>query len=323
MADPSGKLGSGRGWQSVRLHAPSRFPKAAPAPIRREVPPERLQSAKDEWARPWGRAVLAGDYPAQRVLPQMKPSSFCRREQVVFELDHVRPRSRGGSDRVSNLVLACHACNEQKGNQTAAEFGHPEVEEDARKPLKDAAAMNATRDALCEALRALDVPITTWSGGRTRWNRDRFGVEKAHCLDALCVGELAGAKSGRHRTLAITAMGRGRYSRTNVNDSGFPTGYLMRTKQIMGIKTGDRVRAVVPAGFAAHGTHTGRIAVRANRQFRLGKVQAFPRVFAGCSNWPTDLTTPSRKQLCMCNWQRRTHLPQSQNACFLPIFEII
>lgn len=204
---------------------------------------------------------------------------YCSREQVVFELDHVRPRSRGGSDRVSNLVLACHACNEQKGNQTAAEFGHPEVEEDARKPLKDAAAMNATRYALCEALRSLDVPITTWSGGRTRWNRDRFGVEKAHCLDALCVGELAGAKPGRHRTMAITAMGRGRYSRTNVNASGFPTGYLMRTKQIMGIKTGDRVRAVVPAGFAAHGTHTGRIAVRANRQFRLGKVQGLPARF--------------------------------------------
>jgi len=204
---------------------------------------------------------------------------YCSREQVVFELDHVRPRSRGGSDQVSNLVLACHACNEQKGNQTAAEFGHPEVEEDARKPLKDAAAMNATRYALCEALRSLDVPITTWSGGRTRWNRDRFGVEKAHCLDALCVGELAGAKSGRHRTMAITAMGRGRYSRTNVNASGFPTGYLMRTKQIMGIKTGDRVRAVVPAGFAAHGTHTGRIAVRANRQFRLGKVQGIPARF--------------------------------------------
>ena len=204
---------------------------------------------------------------------------YCSREQVVFELDHVRPRSRGGSDRVSNLVLACHTCNEQKGNQTAAEFGHPEVEEDARKPLKDAAAMNATRYALCEVLRSLDVPITTWSGGRTRWNRHRFGVEKAHCLDALCVGELAGAKPGRHRTMAITAMGRGRYSRTNVNASGFPAGYLMRTKQIMGIKTGDRVRAVVPAGFAAHGTHTGRIAVRANRQFRLGKVQGLPARF--------------------------------------------
>jgi hypothetical protein len=47
----------------------------------------------------------------------------------------------------------------------------------------------------------------------------------------------------------------------------------------MGIKTGDRVRAVVPEGFAAHGIHTGRIAVRANKQFRMGKVQGIPARF--------------------------------------------
>ncbi|HEX4714993.1 MAG TPA: hypothetical protein VH164_08720 [Ktedonobacteraceae bacterium] len=39
-----------------------------------------------------------------------------------------------------------------------------------------------------------------------------------------------------------------RYCRTNVNDSGFPVGYLMRKKQILGIKTGDRVQGI-PARF--------------------------------------------------------------------------
>jgi hypothetical protein len=98
-------------------------------------------------------------------------------------------------------------------------------------------------------------------------------------LDALCVGNLAGAKQGRHRTLSLKATGRGRYSRTNVNDAGFPVGYLMRKKQVKGIKTGDRVHAVVPAGFAACGTHTGRIAVRANGQFRMGNIQGIPARF--------------------------------------------
>jgi hypothetical protein len=93
------------------------------------------------------------------------------------------------------------------------------------------------------------------------------------------VGELAGVEAGALKTLSIKASGRGRYSRTNVNDSGFPVGYLMRKKQVKGIKTGDRVRAVVPAGFAACGTHTGRIAVRANGQFRMGKVQGIPARF--------------------------------------------
>jgi len=205
--------------------------------------------------------------------------AYCGRGETVFELDHIWPRSRGGTSRVSNLALACHACNAAKGDRTAAEFGYAEVEAQARRPLHDAAAMNASRYALCDALRALEVPITTWSGGRTRWNRDRFHIEKAHALDALCVGDLAGARAGPLKTFAIKATGRGRYCRTNVDESGFPRGYLTRKKQIEGIKTGDRVRAVVPLGFAAHGTHTGRIAVRANRQFRMGRVQGIPARF--------------------------------------------
>ena len=84
---------------------------------------------------------------------------------------------------------------------------------------------------------------------------------------------------GGHKTLAIKATGRGRYCRTNVDEHGFPVGYLMRRKQVLGVKTGDGVRAVVPAGFAAQGTHTGRIAVRANKQFRMGKVQGIPARF--------------------------------------------
>ena len=33
------------------------------------------------------------------------------------------PRARGGSDRISNLTLACAPCNTRKGSQTAEEFG--------------------------------------------------------------------------------------------------------------------------------------------------------------------------------------------------------
>ncbi|GHO80303.1 hypothetical protein KSD_80740 [Ktedonobacter sp. SOSP1-85] len=204
---------------------------------------------------------------------------YCGRTDTPFELDHIQPRSRGGSNRVSNLALSCHACNAAKGERTAAAFGHPEVAAQAKQPLRDAAAVNATRYALCDELRALGLPLTTWSGGRTRWNRARFSIPKTHALDALCVGELAGVAVGGQNPLAITATGRGRYSRTNVDEHGFPVGYLMRRKQVLDIKTGDRVRAVVPEGFAAQGTHTGRIAVRANKQFRMGKVQGIPARF--------------------------------------------
>ena len=197
--------------------------------------------------------------------------AYCGTHQGALELDHVHPRSRRGSDRVSNLAPACHDCNAKKGNRTAAEFGHPEVEVQAKVPLRDAAAVNATRLALVEALGVFGLPMGTWTGGRTRWNRERFAVEKAHCLDALCVGELAGIGLPAQRVLHITAQGRGSYQRTNVDASGFPRGYLLRQKRVRGFSTGDLIRAEVPAHLKTRGVHVGRVAVRLSGSFKVGK----------------------------------------------------
>jgi 5-methylcytosine-specific restriction endonuclease McrA len=38
-------------------------------------------------------------------------------------LDHVTPRSRGGSSTWENLVACCHSCNRRKGNQFPGEAG--------------------------------------------------------------------------------------------------------------------------------------------------------------------------------------------------------
>ena len=107
---------------------------------------------------------------------------------MPLQIEHVLPSSRGGTNRASNLTLACEPCNTAKGNQTAAEFGHPEVEAQAKQPLKDAAAVNATRWVLFERLQALGLPLETGTGGRTQWNRTRRGIPKTHWLDACCVG---------------------------------------------------------------------------------------------------------------------------------------
>jgi hypothetical protein len=74
------------------------------------------------------------------------------------------------------------------------------------------------------------------------------------------------------RTLVITAHGRGSYQRTNVNDSGFPRGYLTRSKRIRGFSTGDLAVASVPDHLKTRGVHIGRVAVRASGSFRVGKL---------------------------------------------------
>ncbi|HEY6411900.1 MAG TPA: RNA-guided endonuclease IscB, partial [Ktedonobacteraceae bacterium] len=195
--------------------------------------------------------------------------AYCHRTKVPFEVDHILPRSRGGSNRVSNLCLACHACNRAKGAQTAAEWGHPEVEVQANSPLRDAAAVNATRTKLVEELAVFGLPLGTWTGGRTRWNRARFGIEKTHALDALCVGAMAGVRPGKLKTLTITATGRGEHCRTLWTKKGFPRAYKMRQKMVAGFATGDRVKAVVPPPRKTAGTHIGRVAVRQSRSFTI------------------------------------------------------
>ncbi len=66
----------------------------------------------------------------------------------------------------------------------------------------------------------------------------------------------------------MAAAGRGSYQRTRVDSSGFPRGYLMRTKSVRGFRTGDMVAATVPTGKKA-GRHVGRVAVRATGSFNI------------------------------------------------------
>lgn len=54
--------------------------------------------------------------------------SYCGREldrgkaDAFPVLDHAIPRSRGGTDDATNLVLACWECNTNKGASTPEEF---------------------------------------------------------------------------------------------------------------------------------------------------------------------------------------------------------
>jgi len=48
--------------------------------------------------------------------------AYCGVENVPFEIEHILARSKGGSNRVSNLCLSCHSCNQAKGNKSVEEF---------------------------------------------------------------------------------------------------------------------------------------------------------------------------------------------------------
>ena len=81
--------------------------------------------------------------------------AYCGKENIPgLEVEHIIPKARNGSNRVSNLTIACQKCNKRKGTQTAKEFGHPEIQKQAKKPLKDATAINSTRREIYRRLQA-------------------------------------------------------------------------------------------------------------------------------------------------------------------------
>ncbi len=196
--------------------------------------------------------------------------AYCGAKNVPLQIEHLTPKSRGGSDRVSNLTLACAPCNQRKGNQTAAEFGYPHLHAQARQPLRDAAAVNTTRWALYDSLQALGWPVEVGTGGRTKFNRVSLGLPKAHWIDAACVGE-SGARVQVAVTLVplvIRATGHGSRQMCRMDKFGFPRTGPKQARRVHGFRTGDMVRAVVPSGKKA-GTHTGRVAIRASGSFNI------------------------------------------------------
>jgi len=220
------------------------------------------------------QGTLAGYETREYLLEKWERTcAYCDAQNVPLEVEHIRPRSRGGSDRVSNLTLACRPCNQAKGNRDVREFVTDparlaRILKHARAPLRDTAAVNTTRWTLYQRLQATRLPVEVASGGRTKFNRSQQDIPKTHALDAANVGELSTLHAWRVPTLAIRATGRGAYQRTRLTRHGFPRGYLTRSKRIHGFQTGDHVRATVPTGKKA-GVHEGRVAVRSSGSFNI------------------------------------------------------
>jgi len=195
---------------------------------------------------------------------------YCGAEKIPLQIEHILPKSRGGTDRVSNLTLACEACNQKKGNQTAEEFGSPQVQSQARKPLKDAAAVNTTRWALYRRVQETGLPVEVGTGGRTKYNRSIRELPKTHWLDAACVGastpEVLNVEG--IRPLIISSTGRGSRQMCRMDKYGFPRTSAKKFKRVHGFQTGDMVKAVVPTGKKA-GTYIGQVSVRASGNFNL------------------------------------------------------
>ncbi|MBD1808313.1 HNH endonuclease [Microcoleus sp. FACHB-SPT15] len=200
--------------------------------------------------------------------------AYCGVENVPLQVEHIHPRAKGGTDRVSNLCLSCEPCNLKKGTQDIEVFlrNKPDVLShvltQAKRPLKDAAAVNSTRWALFNRLKQTGLPVETGSGGKTKYNRIRLELSKHHYIDAACVGNVDNLQILTTQPLLIKATGHGTRQMCRTDKFGFPSRHVPRNKFVRGFQTGDIVKAAVTQGKKI-GLYVGRVAVRSTGSFNI------------------------------------------------------
>ncbi len=202
--------------------------------------------------------------------------AYCGARDTRLEINHIVPRSHGGSDRVSNLTLACRSCRERRRATNLGEFLSTKprllkkLQSQAKVPLRDVAAINSTRLALLERLKATGLPVEVSSGGVTKFNRNQQRIPRSHWLNAVCIGvsTTENLKWEQVKPLAIKAMGHGRRQMVNVDAFGFPRG-KPKGIPIHPFRTGDIVRANIPKGKYA-GEYEERISSIKTSETRVG-----------------------------------------------------
>jgi len=130
---------------------------------------------------------------------------YCKKTGLKLEVEHIIPKSRGGSNRVDNLTISCRKCNLKKGNKTAEEFGHPRIQEQAKQFLKATPFMNVVRTHL-----VTDLGCDTTYGYVTKHDRIKLGLKKTHFNDAFVIA--GGRKQKRSKVLQVKQIRRNKRS---------------------------------------------------------------------------------------------------------------
>jgi 5-methylcytosine-specific restriction endonuclease McrA len=199
--------------------------------------------------------------------------AYCDKESVPLQIEHICPKAKGGSNRVSNLTLSCERCNIKKGTKPIDEFLKKDasrlkkITRLAKQPLKDAAAVNSTRWKLFHSLKSI-LPTTTGTGGRTKYNRTRLELPKHHWVDAACVGEVEELNLLTQQPLQIKCTGWGNRQMCGTDKCGFPIRHRGRKQVHFGFRTGDIVKAVVTSPKKA-GEYIGRVLCRQTGSFDI------------------------------------------------------
>lgn len=160
----------------------------------------------------------------------------CGKKDCRLEVHHLLPRSRGGSDKLANLITLCSDCHhlthisEEQLLAFQEKFGKK-----ANGTLRYATQMNILRSMLQKEY--LDAEITY--GFITKDVRRIFCLEKSHMVDACCIAsmgsEFYNENSNEYKKKCVS---KGNHARTGVKGGRF---VFLPSGKISGFKRYDKV----------------------------------------------------------------------------------
>lgn len=110
--------------------------------------------------------------------------------KVVLEVHHIIPRSKGGTDKPSNLICLCHNCHRNKvhSNNNDNKYFKDLQSKKINDTYKDSTFMNTARWRIYNAIGEIIVGETYVSFGYiTKINRELAKLPKFHYVDASCI----------------------------------------------------------------------------------------------------------------------------------------
>ncbi len=82
---------------------------------------------------------------------------YCTGSDRPMTIDHVVPKSRGGSTDFDNCVACCRACNLKKGNRTPTEAGMRLLKRPYQPTISEFVRMRLEQSGACDILVALGI----------------------------------------------------------------------------------------------------------------------------------------------------------------------
>ncbi len=236
------------------------------------------------------QGTLAGYSVREALLEHWgRECAYCGVTDVPLQIEHIKPKSQGGSSRFNNLTLACECCNQAKGNRPIEEFlsEQPDllkkIKAHCKKSLADAAAVNSTRNKILEVASSTGLKIQAGSGALAKLVRNKSRLPKAHWIDAACNSiDSQPVKLLTHQPLLVICKGHGNRQSRRCNAQGFPaitsikkdalTGtkivnYVKPKKVYTNAKTGDLVNVTLKKDrkYVQAGTYTARVKTPTNK----------------------------------------------------------